>query len=289
MALTLTLPEPGGNKRVKDIVIDILAFEWPLTLSQIYNRLTKNHNQKTTCQATYKALCELTSGGVLSKQDRLYSISSQWIDRIKEFASHIEKNYNSSERVPLIDGILKTKTENNVTVLTFNSTLDMDKTWMNIKKEYYKNLNIENDITFWEGSHCWWLLTYPESEYAELEKIKEKKVKHYFVNHGNTELDKYAKKFYSNSNVPFKIKNEPAECDIGVFGDTIMQVYLPLEIRTKIEEIYKKAKNPLEVNIPDFIKNVLNKKTPISLVLTKNPEIAQHLKQKIATEFNHLV
>ena len=131
-----------------------------------------------------------------------------------------------------------------------------------------------------------WLLTYPESEYAELERIKEKKVKHFFINHGDSLLDRYAKKFYNNANIPFKIKKEGVDCDIGVFGDTIMQVYLPQFIKEKIEEIYKKCKNPSEVNIPDFIKNILNKEVTIQLVLTNNKEIADQLKQNVLNEFN---
>jgi hypothetical protein len=286
MVLTLTIPEPGKEKRIKDILIDILSFEWPLSLSQLHNRVSKNYNCSTSCQATYKAICELLNEEVLVKQDKNYSMNMKWVDRLKDFANHIESNYHSENKVPLIDGILKAKTENNVTVLTFNSTLEMDKMWMDIKKQYYKNLAIEGDISIWEGSHCWWLLTYPESEYAELEKIKEKKAKHFFINHNNTVLDKSAKKFYTSAGIPFKIKNEPVECDIGVFGDTIMQVYLPKEIRDKIDEVYKKSDSPSEVNIPDFIKNVLNKKVTIQLVLTKNKEIAEQLKQKVVREFN---
>lgn len=286
MVLTLTIPEPGKEKRVKDIIIDILSFEWPLSLSQLHNRISKNYSCSTSCQATYKAICELLNEGVLMKQDKVYSVNLKWIEKLKDFTNHVESNYKSETRVPLIDGILRAKTENNVTILTFNSTLDMDKTWMDIKKQYYKNLDKENDVTFWEGSHCWWLLTYPESEYSELERIKEKKVKHFFINHNNSPLDKHAKKFYASAGIPFKIEKDLVDCDIAVFGDTIMQVYLPKEIKDEIHEIYKKHRGPSEVDIPDFIKNVLNKKVTIRLVLTKNKEIAEQLKQKIVKEFN---
>jgi hypothetical protein len=286
MVLTLTIPEPGQEKRIKDIVIDVLSFEWPLSLSQLHNRVSKNYRCSTSCQATYKAICELLREDVLTKQDKLYSVNMKWIEKLQDFANHVESNYKNENKVPLIDGILRAKTENNVTILTFDSTLDMDKMWMNIKKQYYKNLDQENEITFWEGNHCWWLLTYPESEYSELEKLKEKKVRHFFINHGNSDLDRHAKKFYNSVGIPFKIDKKPVECDIGVFGDTIMQVYLPKEIKEKIDDIYKKHKDPSKINIPEFIKNVLNKKVTIQLVLTKNKEIAEQLKQKIMKDFN---
>jgi len=175
MVLSLTLPEPGKEKRVKDMIIDILSFEWPLTLSQIYNRISKDYASSVSCQAVYKAINELVDEQVLVKKEKQYAINIKWVEKIKEFAVHVENNYKNNANMPLVDGLLKTKTENNVTVLTFDSTLDMDKAWMDIKKQYYKNLDKEHDITVWEGNHCWWLLTYPESEYTELEKIKEKK------------------------------------------------------------------------------------------------------------------
>ena len=172
MVLSLTLPEPGKQKRVKDMIIDILSFEWPLTLTSIYNKVSKDYAHSSTCQATYKAICELLKDGVLVKQDKFYSLNMQWIDKIKEFSKQIEKNYNENEKVPLIDGVLKVKTENNVSVLTFNSLLELDKAWMDIKKNYYRNLDKEGDITFWKGNHCWWLLVYPESEFDELEIVR---------------------------------------------------------------------------------------------------------------------
>jgi len=85
------------------------------------------------------------------------------------------------------------------------------------------------------------------------------------------------------------IKNEPVDCDMAIFGDTIMQVYLPKSIKDNINQIFVKCKSPSEVNIPDFIKNVLTKKISVSLVLTKNKEIAEQLKQKVAKEFNQKV
>jgi hypothetical protein len=289
MVLTLTIPEPGKGKRIKDIIIDILSFDWPLTLSQIHNRISKNYSHACTCQATYKAICELMQEGVLTKQEKSYSINLDWLSKLKDFAVHVERNYSGNEKVPLLEGVLKTKTENNVTVLTFSSVIEMDKTWINIKKEYYKNLEKKNDITFWEGSHCWWLLVYPELEYNEIARLKTKQVRHYFINHNKKPLDEFAKKFYGNSGIKFKTKDSPVDCDIGVFGDTIMQVYLPKEIREKIDEIYDKYKSPSEVNLPEFIEKVLNKKVSISLILTKNKEIAEHLKQKAVKEFNQQV
>lgn len=289
MVLTLTLPEPGKEKRIKDMIIDILSFEWPLTLTAIYNKVSKDYAHSSTCQATYKAICELLKDGVLVKQDKFYSLNMQWVDKIKEFSNQIEKNYRENEKVPLIDGVLKVKTENNVSVLTFNSLLDLDKAWIDIKKSYYRNLDKEGEVTFWKGNHCWWLLVYPEAEFDELELVRKKKVKDFNLIHNSTSLDKAAKKFYDRAKIGCKFKNEKVDSDMTVFGDTIMQVCLPEKIRKDLHKIYEKCKNPEEVDVHDLLKNVLTRKTQINLVLTKNRDIADQLKQTVLKEFNYKV
>jgi len=290
MVLSLTLPEPGNKKRIKDVIIDILSFEWPFSLSQLHNRVSKNYGCSTSCQATYKALSELLEEGVIKKDDKLYSINLQWADKIKEFALHIENNYkNEKEKIPLIEGVLNTKTENNVTVLTFSSILEMDKMWLNIKKDYYKRLISKDDVTFWEGNHCWWLLVYPEAEYGEIEALKEKKARHFFINHNDNPLDKEAKKFYEQSGIGFKTSKNKVDSDISIFGDTIMQVTLPEELKKKIDGIYLKCKSSSEVDVHEFLKEILTKKANISLILTKNKGIADQLKQNVLKEFNQKV
>jgi len=286
MVLTLTIPEPGKEKRIKDVIIDVLSFEWPLTLSQLHRKIKNDYQLGSSCQATHKAIVELMNNNVLIKQDKFYSISMEWVGRIKDFSIHIEKNYREGQKIPLMDGLLKVKTENNVTILTFDSLIEMDKAWINIKKDYYKDLTDEGDVTFWEGAHCWWLLVYPELEYSEMELLKKKKVRDYTIAHNNTALDLVAKKFYEKAGVKFKIFNSSIDCDMTVFGDNIMQVYLPDDLKKKIHEIYKNCKSPGEVDIHSLLKDVLTKKTQINLILTKNKEIAEQLKQKVIKEFN---
>jgi len=71
-----------------------------------------------------------------------------------------------------------------------------------------------------------------------------------------------------------------------VFGDNIMQVYLSDDLKKKIHEIYKNCKSLGEVDIHSLLKDILTKKTQINIILTKNKEIAEQLKQKVVKEFN---
>ena len=286
MVLNLTIPEPGKSGRIKDLIIDILSFEWPFTLSQLHYKITKDYHCSVSCQATYKAIVELMNEGVLSKQEKHYRINLNWVEKLKEFSTQIEKNYKGHEKTPLMEGVLKVKTENNVTIMTFNSLLDLDKMWLNIKKEYYKERAVENEVTFWEGNHCWWLLVYPDLEYSEMELLRKKKVGDFVIVHNANPLDITAKKFYDQAGIKFMFVKNNVESDMTVFGDTIMQVRLPEQLRKKMDEIYLKCKNPSEVDVHTLLKDVLTKNLQINLVLTKNKEIAAQLKQKVLREFN---
>lgn len=286
MVLTFTIPEPGNKKRVKDVLINLLISEWPLTLSQLHKKIKREYRINTSCQAVYKAISELNSEGVVLKQEKNYSIDLEWIKKLKEFSEHIENNYKEKDTLPLIEGLLKVKSENNVTVLTFNSMLELDKTWLKIKKEYYSKITKPGEITFWEGNHCWWLLVYPELEYDEMELVKKKKVKDFIINHNDTKLDLWTKKFYDMAGIGFKITKSKVNCDLTVFGDTIMQVYWPEELKIKTDEIFEKYDSISNINLHSLLEKIFNKKTKIDLIITKNNEIAEQLKSKIKKEFN---
>ena len=289
MVLSLTLPEPGNKKRVKDMIIDVLSFEWPLTLSKLHFKIKKSYKCSFSHQATYKALRELIQNKVIIKNGKEYSIDQEWVKKIKKFANRLEKNFSGKKRVPLIEGVLNSKVEKNMTVLTFNSVLEMDKAWVNIKKNFYDQLDgNEEEITFWEGNHCWWLLVYPHIEYDEMKLVKEKKVRDFCFVHNNTTLDHASKDFYKQSGVGFKTIDNPIDTDMTIFGDTIMQVSLPEDLRKKIDSFYKKFKSPSEIDIHSLLQ-ILTTKRKVDLVITKNKQIADHLKKRMLEEFNQKV
>lgn len=290
MVIRLTLPEPGVKKRIKDIIIDILSFEWPLTFSQINHKIKKNYCFSCSSQATYKAILELMVDEVIIKIDKKCCINLEWVNKIKEFSENIEKNYKGKDKISLVGGVSNINTSNNVTLMTFDSLLELDKAWLDIKCQFYKKVEVKNkEITFCEANHCWWLLVYPEYEYKEIELVKQKKINDFVLIHNNTKLDNSAKEFYRKMGVPFKILKEPLEGDLTVFGDTIMQVNIPKDLRDEIDLIYKNHSKTNRLDIAEFLKKIVGKKRKIDLVITKNKEIAEQLKKRVLSEFNRKV
>jgi len=284
MVLSLVIPDVGKSKKIKDVVLNLLIFEWPLSSIQIYQRIKKQGDLSCTYQAVYKSLCELIESEVLIRNKKDYSINLDWLEKLKEFTSHIERNYKHGKNLPLFEGVLKAKKENNLTILTFDSIIEMDKAWMSIKKEHYQNTQT-GDITFWEGNHCWWLLVYPELEYNLTNYVQKKKVKDFHIVHNDTPLDKLSKNFYEKAEIGYKIEKSKVDSDITVFGDTIMQVSWPEDLRKELDEIYNKCKSFNEVDVHFLLSKILTKKRNVNLILIKNKDLAEQLKRKVLANF----
>jgi len=83
---------PKG-KSVKNNIIHILAFEWPLTLREIYKKTTKTYNVDVTYQAVFKAVKELKERNVIVKEGKNYSLNVAWVNQVYDLADMIRSRY----------------------------------------------------------------------------------------------------------------------------------------------------------------------------------------------------
>ena len=51
------------DKSTKDVIIEILSSEWPLSLNKIYYKIKKKYGINVNYQAIHKAVNELVGGG----------------------------------------------------------------------------------------------------------------------------------------------------------------------------------------------------------------------------------
>lgn len=278
--LLTTLPILNES-RTKDQIVTLLSYEWPLTLRKIHFKLKDGYGRNESYQAVYKAVKELTDEKILIRNGMEYCLNLDWLRNVKKMLSTIERNYTGGSKDPIIEGVINSKIQSNVTQLTFKTLVDMDKFWLRTKEAFYESLHKENEVTCWIGNHCWWLLVYPELEHHEIAMLKKKKVQHYMVCTNNTELDQWCSKFYQQLKVNFLIKETDVESDMAVFGDNIMQVYIPKEIKEKINLIFKNNKDSSDIDIAAFIRDILNEKVEINLTLTKNKDFATAIKKQV--------
>lgn len=91
------------DKSTKDLVIDILSKEWPLTSKKIYNKIRKEYGKSITYQAVFKVIDKLSKEGILNKENQEYALNLAWLHELNERMTKIEKNYLQEQKLPLIE------------------------------------------------------------------------------------------------------------------------------------------------------------------------------------------
>ncbi|MFH0969993.1 MAG: hypothetical protein V1776_00855 [Candidatus Diapherotrites archaeon] len=86
------VPFTGGSQRVRDYVLVILSEEFPLTVKEIYRQVLKQGNN-VTYQAVHKVITQLLSENILEKKGKNVQLSSQWIERVKDYAFTVNVAY----------------------------------------------------------------------------------------------------------------------------------------------------------------------------------------------------
>jgi hypoxanthine-guanine phosphoribosyltransferase len=82
------------KKSVKNLVINTLTTEWPLSIRKIYNRV-RGKGVDVTYQAVFKAVKELIKQGILIEDRKMYAINIGWIKRVQQLVDKIRSNYES--------------------------------------------------------------------------------------------------------------------------------------------------------------------------------------------------
>ncbi len=103
MAIGIVLPQTRGREAsVKDLVITILAKEWPLSTRKIYHRISKVYSVSCTYQAVHKSVKGLVREKVLVEKSREYCLNVDWLEQLKAFSEEVKQDYNSKTAGPAV-------------------------------------------------------------------------------------------------------------------------------------------------------------------------------------------
>ena len=267
MSINLSIPDLGKNSNTKDFVISVLSYDWPLTIKKLYNVIKKKYGYKATYQAVYKTVHELLKEEVLIKTDDGYHLNLNWLRRIHDYTEITESNYYAKSKVNAIEGIKDAKTEGNFQVLTFESWFDVEKYIYYLQKNYLSNAEKKTTIVL-HHNHEWRPLFYLRAEYNWVKKTIESGHRIFFLCSGSTPADIWATNFYRKMGVNAKTGAKCAEtCEIVIFGDTVVQIFVPPEISSRLHSAFEKAKGVRDIDIPSLINNVFEKKLDIVFFL----------------------
>ncbi|MBI2549201.1 FIST C-terminal domain-containing protein [Candidatus Woesearchaeota archaeon] len=92
-----------NDKSTKDLIIEILSKEWPLTSKKIHNKIRKEYGKSVTYQAVFKVIDRLTKEGIVNKENQQYALNLAWLHELNERMTQIEETYLQKQELPRIE------------------------------------------------------------------------------------------------------------------------------------------------------------------------------------------
>ncbi len=267
----------------KDQIINILSYDWPLSIKRIYSLLKKTHGRNITYQAAYKAVNQMFASRILIKTKEGYQLNLDWGKEIHNQTEIIRVNYFSEQHAALFD-----KSSGNseaIRVFVFKTWFDVEKYLYYLQKNYVLKSKEKQTICV-HHAHEWRPLFYLRAEYNWVKQLIKTGHKVFTLCSGDSVIDEWSAEFYRSIGGNIKLREKCAETsEIMVFSDLVVQVYIPLELREALDREFKKIKNISELNYSFIIKNIFEKEAEIKVVINKDKVMAEQIKKQTLAKF----
>jgi hypothetical protein len=282
MTIPLTVPILNNPKSTKERVFIILSSKFPLSLMQIKNQIKIIFNEEVSFQSVRKAVLQLVEDKVLIKEKKKFLFNDEWILSFVKFGNILQKHYLSKNNENSRVEIGKDVTEYNL-----NSLLDLDFIWNGLIKKAIEEKDSPKKIVF-KAKHFWFLLATLAQETELIKDLLERKIEIYYINYGDTNLDKWAVDTYKKIGIHCVIKKKPKEfnqgLNLGVYGNYIIQATHPEEVNQKIDNLFKKTKNMGDTSLHE-ITNIVSMKASFKLQSIYSPLIAKNIVDEVKKNF----
>ncbi|MBI2659859.1 hypothetical protein HYX07_01730 [Candidatus Woesearchaeota archaeon] len=284
MVLNITLPQLDKEKKAKDLIISVLAMNYPLSSKKIYNEIKRRFGYSVTYQAVHKSILQLQAQGVLVKEDMEYSINMQWIDEISDFVEKMKQNYEAHKKYPF--GIIDMQTSENMQMIVFSNFLGAELFTLKLLDKYCSNPKNKEPFCA-KIQHIKRPIFQSEQAFQTLGIFKKTEIGKYMLVRGDTFIDRWGADFYEGVYKCMFGVDIAKDYETYIYGDLVLQLYIPLEISKKIDLLYNKAKIIEDIKVPEIYNDIYEKKHRVQLLIYKNPEIAEQLRQKTLGYFNN--
>jgi len=270
------LSAPRGN--VRNQIIQVLSEEWPLTARQIYTKISRQTPATITYQGVHKAVRQLEENGVLTRKDNKYQVDLEWLKSIRAFSELVQRKYlnkvSGDSSPDKMSFVFDTVSEADAFILDILSSSDIPA----------------GATVYLSWNHLWVPIFISRSTYKKftdmLLGLPAQGGKFYSVCPSDTPIDRWCASFWQKKGLQAKlgVKISP-DSSFVVLGDVVVQVLYPLEIRTRLDRAFSRAKTVHDLDPDKLFEEVFEKKTKIPLVVSKNSALAEHFKDQIVKAF----
>ena len=265
----------------KDQIINVLSYDWPLSARKVYNFLKKKYNNNVTYQAVYKAISQMLAEKILIKTKEGYQLNLVWIKEIHDQTEMIRANYYSEQRATLLDN----ENMDSIRVFIFKSWFDVEKYLYYLQKNYIAKAKEKQTICIHQN-HEWQPLFYLRADYNWFEQIRKLGHKTFKLCSGSSAADKWAAEIYKKFGAKVKTNAKCADnSELIVFSDLVVQIYIPEELKKKLDDSLNRAKKLEDIDMKWLIQNVFEKKSEIKVVINKDIKIANEIIKQTIKQF----
>lgn len=257
------------SKSTKDLILRLLTQEKSMTNQKIFSNIKKQFGISVTYQTVRQALMELTDSNVLEKEGKEYFICTKWIQTLHDYSSLLKKKYLDKVDIKIID--------KNTKELHLDSLYALGHFILYSFKDQFFDLNNEQDL--YMMIHHVWFPFFDSDKRKMLENFfSTNKNFIYCVNKGmlNRVFSVFYKKF---GKVKLGVKFDDF-FDIIIQGNCVAKIYMPSELRKRMDSLYKN-KNPLKINNIHELSDLTFAKYPIKISIIRDKQMADEIKARI--------
>ncbi|MFH1391952.1 MAG: hypothetical protein ABIH20_06585 [Candidatus Diapherotrites archaeon] len=257
------------SKTTKDQIMHILGNEWPLSAKEIFNKIHKEFTSDISYQAIHKTTIELENEGMVGKIDNKYSIKLDWVKNSKRMLDDLEERITKNN-----------EGEKKIRVINCKSYHEFGRTLLELFADEVDNKTYKDPVSF--HNHMWWIFTLQKDEYYWFKKTGETKC--IMACKGNTLVDKFTSMAYKT--IGHKVKlgvDYESNCDIVVSDNRVYQIYFPEKIKSMVKKATTEVKDSIDAFTKNYPEQMFEEKGTIKIIITKDRELANHLKKEIKT------
>ena len=266
------IPLNNGKQSTASLIVKILGKEFPLTAKEIHHRLKREFASTASYQAVHKALSSLSADGLLEKSGSEYRLSEKYISNVKKMGEDIESFYKG-DKFDFNKDVVK--------YFSLNRYADMCRFVIDFFFEAPDDRGRDSWCLF---KHVYSIVGLTDEEYEKMKKICAD-VNHCAIAKCGTPMDKYFGEFLEKMGKRVKVGVDYGlDGDFFVCGDFVLQVFLSADLEKEIERIYKTKVIDGE-GLEEMFKSYLSKNTDIGMLIVKDAEFADSLREKARKAF----
>ncbi len=280
MNQTLMLMKLNSNGApTQEKIIRLLADKWPLTTKEIHREIVSD-GEDISYQAIHKTLSALNDTHTLARNGNTFQLSREWLTGMKNYFSGIEEKYcGTSDKYEFEPGKEETTwkfTDYSVMVVTLARLLMSRKL---VGKADSRGLGILRhglfplDFSFYDFDLMFKMFAYSNGGYAIIEN--------------DTPFDQWIASQYMKARIDGAkcgIKELGLKKDIIIHGEHFVEIAYPEETTCFLDKFYAETKG-IEGLYQNFLKKKTHNKLDITLKITRNPELAQFMKNQMVEKY----